>query len=219
MVFLIEDKEITKADLLAIMAYVKSSFAKHGLEFTFSKHFGARVNSLRNNEAITVQELNDLLQKTAEKYGEKIAKWKGEKEAVIVGVKNDINMPFVMKYEKATKKLTLKVKTIIRKKGFTSSNKKLNVENRLSFGAFRIINNVIAEDMGVYGVVKVETGFKEADVVGYFTDHKAAYAEMTRLKSAITDPDATHSFVMVYLNDLIDRNKLKNIAKKEVMAG
>ena len=50
-----------------------------------------------------------------------------EAQAVIRDMQTDINMPFVLAYDNRNKELDLVAKTIMRKKGFKTSNKKLDI--------------------------------------------------------------------------------------------
>jgi hypothetical protein len=48
-------------------------------------------------------------------------------EAVIADMASDINMPFVLKWDRDSEELDLVAKTVMRKKNFMTSNPKLKV--------------------------------------------------------------------------------------------
>ena len=118
---------VTRAQLQSLETYADKLFAAVGLDIEFSKHFFDRVNDPRNNRPISDAELTDLFQKTYEKHGKQIASLGTNAEAVIVDMQKDINIPFVLQYNNRTQQLELVSKTIMRKKNFQTTNKKLTV--------------------------------------------------------------------------------------------
>ena len=118
---------VTRAQLQSLETYADKLFAAVGLDIEFSKHFFDRVNDPRNNRPISDAELTDLFQKTYEKHGKQIASLGSSAEAVIVDMQKDINIPFVLQYNSRTQQLELVSKTIMRKKNFQTTNKKLTV--------------------------------------------------------------------------------------------
>ena len=48
-------------------------------------------------------------------------------EAVLKDMQTDINMPFVLKYDKRNQEFELVAKTVMRKKGFKTSNQTLSI--------------------------------------------------------------------------------------------
>ena len=118
---------VTRAQLQSLETYADKLFAAVGLDIEFSKHFFDRVNDPRNSRPISDAELTDLFQKTYEKHGKQIASLGMDAEAVIVDMQKDINIPFVLQYNNRTQQLELVSKTIMRKKNFQTTNKKLTV--------------------------------------------------------------------------------------------
>lgn len=118
---------VTRAQLQSLETYADKLFAAVGLDIEFSKHFFDRVNDPRNNRPISDAELTDLFQKTYEKHGKQIASLGASAEAVIVDMQKDINIPFVLQYNSRAQQLELVSKTIMRKKNFQTTNKKLTV--------------------------------------------------------------------------------------------
>lgn len=119
-------QKITQTDLKVLERYADRLFAKVGIDVNFTRHFLDRVNDTRNKKQITSSELTRLFKQSYQKYGKKIASLGKDAEAVINDMKNDINMPFVLKWD--GKELDLVAKTIMRKKNFQTSNPKLQFE-------------------------------------------------------------------------------------------
>ena len=101
-------------------------FASLGIDVEFTRHFLDRVNDQRNVKQITSAELIRLFKQSFKKHGKTIAKLGPDAEAVINDMKTDINMPFVLNLKGG--ELELVAKTVMRKKNFKSSDKKLSFE-------------------------------------------------------------------------------------------
>jgi hypothetical protein len=120
-------KEITQADLKAIEVYADKLFKAIGIDVNFTRHFLDRVNDARNVKQITQDELTDLFRKSYEKYGKKISKLGPDAEAVLNDMRTNINMPFVLNWDRNSQELDLVAKTVMRKKNFMTQNQKLSV--------------------------------------------------------------------------------------------
>jgi len=121
------NEEVTQADLRSIEQYADKLFKAIGIDVGFTRHFLDRVNDERNRKQITTDELTALFKKTFEKHGKKIPKLGPDAEAVINDMQSDINMPFVLKWDRDSEELDLVAKTVMRKKNFMTSNQKLTV--------------------------------------------------------------------------------------------
>lgn len=120
-------EEITQSDLKKIEQYADKLFQAVGIDVAFTRHFLDRVNDERNRKQITTTELEALFRKTFEKHGKRIPKLGPDAEAVIKDMQSDINMPFVLKWDRNSEQLDLVAKTVMRKKNFMTSNQKLTV--------------------------------------------------------------------------------------------
>jgi len=120
-------EEITVADLKGVEKYADKLFAKVGIDVEFTRHFLDRVNDARNKKQITTAELIRLFKQSYAKYGKKIAQLGPDAQAVITDMQTDVNMPFVLKWDNKSQELDLVAKTVMRKKGFATSNQKLEV--------------------------------------------------------------------------------------------
>jgi hypothetical protein len=121
------NEEVTQSDLKKIEQYADKLFKAVGIDVAFTRHFLDRVNDERNRKEITPDELTNLFKKTYEKHGRKIPKLGPDAEAVINDMQSDINMPFVLKWDRDAEQLDLVAKTVMRKKNFMTSNQKLTV--------------------------------------------------------------------------------------------
>ena len=122
--YLIEAEDpITDADLKNLEMWADKLFSAVGLDIEFSRHFKERVNDARNKVQITFSELTRLFRETYRKYGRKIADLSPNIEAVIKDMETDINVPFIISYDRRTQELDLVAKTIMRKKGFKTPDR------------------------------------------------------------------------------------------------
>ena len=120
-------ENISQQELDQIEKFADRLFAKVGIDVEFTRHFIDRVNDARNKKDITPAELTRLFKQTYNKHGKKIPQLGPDAEAVISDMKTDINMPFVLNWDKQTQEFELVAKTVMRKKGFATSNQKLSV--------------------------------------------------------------------------------------------
>ena len=121
------NENITQKQLNAIESYADRLFRAVDIDVEFTRHFIDRVNDSRNKKQITQSELIRLFKQTYKKHGKQIPQMGDEAQAVIRDLQTDINMPFVLAYDNRNKELDLVAKTIMRKKGFKTSNKKLDI--------------------------------------------------------------------------------------------
>ena len=122
-----KEREVKKSDLDQLERYADRLFASLGIDVEFTKHFLDRVNDERNVKQITPSELTRLFKQSYKKHGKTIAKLGADAEAVINDMKTDINMPFVLNLKGG--ELELVAKTVMRKKDFKTSNRKLSFES------------------------------------------------------------------------------------------
>ena len=93
----------------------------------FTRHFLERVNDKRNGKQINVAELIRLFKETYKKHGKNIPKLGTDAQAVLNDTQTDLNLPFVLKWDRKLEEFDLVSKTIMRKKDFKTSNPKLKV--------------------------------------------------------------------------------------------
>lgn len=126
--------QITKTQLQRIEQYADKLFKAFGIDIEFQDvykgtHFFQRLNDPRNQTQITSEELRDLFRKTSLKYGEKLSSANNGYEAVLKDMESDINMPFIIKFDRVNRELDLVPKTIMRKRDFKTPSPVLNLEN------------------------------------------------------------------------------------------
>ena len=118
---------ITKSQLSQVEQKLDALFNSVGMDIEFTKHFFDRLNDKRNGKEIEPEELLSLYTKTYKKYGNKLQNWRDDSEALIHDFNNDINVPFVLHYNKKTQELEMIAKTIMRKKNFKTFGQTLKV--------------------------------------------------------------------------------------------
>jgi Asp-tRNA(Asn)/Glu-tRNA(Gln) amidotransferase C subunit len=116
-----------QAQLNELEKYLDQLFKVLNVDVAFTKHFLDRVNDSRNGKPITVDELQLLFKKTIQKYGKKIPALGPDAEAVLNDMKTQINLPFVLKWDRDAEELDLVAKTVMRKKNFMTHNQKFTV--------------------------------------------------------------------------------------------
>jgi len=120
-------EEVTEKTFKEIEGYADKLFSKLGVDVEFTRHFKERVNDDRNGKPISSAELIKLFRDTYQKHGKKISEMPDQAQAVIKAMENDLNMPFILKWDSRNKELDLVSKTIMRKKNFQTPNKVLTV--------------------------------------------------------------------------------------------
>jgi hypothetical protein len=122
-------KPITKKELDEVEKYVDRLFSKIDVDVNFTRHFLDRVNDRRNVKQISTAELIRIFRETYKKYGAIIPTLGDDAQAVLKDMQTDINIPFVLNYNKRGE-IELVSKTVMRKKGFRTSNPVLTVEQK-----------------------------------------------------------------------------------------
>lgn len=124
---LFENQQLSQSDLDEVERYADKLFASVGIDVEFTRHFIERVNDERNEKPINSAELIRLFRETRKKYGKKIPKLGPDAQAVLKDIQTDINLPFVLVWDKNSEEFDLIAKTIMRKKNFASSTPILSV--------------------------------------------------------------------------------------------
>jgi hypothetical protein len=100
---------------------------KYGVDIQFTRHFGDRMSDERNKPCIKLAELQQMFKRIEASKAEKIRQQK-DGEYVIVDLQKDLNLPVVIEYKRGTG-FEVRVKSIMRKKNFMTTNKKVTVES------------------------------------------------------------------------------------------
>jgi len=116
------NENLSSEQMTLVEDYADKLFGELGLDVEFSRHFRDRLNDPRNAKPITAAELIGLFKRAYQKSGKKIAEMSPNAEAVLQDMRTDINTPFIIEYDRRTGELDLVLKTIMRKKNFTSTN-------------------------------------------------------------------------------------------------
>lgn len=111
---------------------IDAKWNPHGIDVDFTGHFLDRVNDPRNGKDIEPEEISSLFHKELNTYKNTISKMKND-EVVFVDTDTDINSPVaVSTVPKGDAKPEKRIiaKTVMRKKNFSTPNKKLVVPLR-----------------------------------------------------------------------------------------
>lgn len=123
------DGKVTKSALDALEVHIDNVFNKLGIDVGFTHHFLDRVNDERNGKQITIRELGRLFAKEYKRWGKPIAQMGPDKEAIMKDLESDVNIPFVLNWNRKTNQLDLVAKTVMRKKNFKSPDREFPVES------------------------------------------------------------------------------------------
>ena len=124
------EQPITNAQLNALENALDKLFASLKIDVEFTRHFIDRANDDRNGNPITMAELVNMFRKEYQRWGKPIAQMGPDAEAVMKDLESDINIPFVLKWDRDNEELDLVAKTVMRKKNFKTSNKEFPVESK-----------------------------------------------------------------------------------------
>jgi len=124
------EQPITNAQLNALENALDKLFASLNIDVEFTRHFIDRANDDRNGNPITMSELVNMFKKEYRRWGKPIAQMGPDAEAVMKDLESDINIPFVLKWDRDNEELDLVAKTVMRKKNFKASNKEFPVESK-----------------------------------------------------------------------------------------
>ena len=119
--------ELNDSDIAKIEAALDRVWAALGIDIEFSKHWKDRVNDTRNKKQITAEEILKLFNEAYKVYGKKIAQQGPDFEGVLKDISTDLNIPFVLKWDRDNEELDLVAKTIMRKDHFSSSSPEFKV--------------------------------------------------------------------------------------------
>ena len=108
---------------------VDKLFAKYNIDFNFTRHFGDRMDDSRNNPSITLKELAEFIKKMYKRQGKSIKGVAGA-EAVLKDIQSNLNIPVAVTYDSKNDEFDVVLKTIMRKKNFTSPDKVIKYEDR-----------------------------------------------------------------------------------------
>ena len=122
------DEDVTQSQLNALEKVVDKVFGQVGIDVEFTRHFLDRANDARNGEPISIKELAMLFKKEYQRWGKPIAQMGPNAQAVLKDLESDINVPFVLQWDREGNELDMIAKTVMRKKDFRTSNKEFPVE-------------------------------------------------------------------------------------------
>ena len=143
-------EDISQQDLDAIEKYADKLFAKVGIDVEFTRHFLDRANDERNKKPITAPELIRIFRQEYKRWAKPIAQLGPDAEAVMKDMATDINVPFVLKWDRQNGELDLVAKTVMRKPNFKTPDREFPVEGN-STGTTHSWNQLQTGLKGTFG--------------------------------------------------------------------
>jgi hypothetical protein len=122
------NEDLSQADVDGIARFADKLYKKLGIDITFTKHFMDRVNDERNGKPISGAELVRLFKKEYERWGKDVAQMGPDMEGTFKDLTTDINLPFVLRWDRDEEELDLVAKTVMRKKNFKTDNQEFPVD-------------------------------------------------------------------------------------------
>jgi hypothetical protein len=131
---LTEGDRITKTELMRIEQYIDKFFKQFNVDIDFQNiykgtHFFQRLNDPRNETPITGDDLRKIFKKVSIRHGVHLSKLNTGAEGVLKDMETDVNIPFIISWDKENQEIDLRPKTIMKKKDFKTSSPVLAVEN------------------------------------------------------------------------------------------
>lgn len=116
---------ITMRQMKSFEKVVDELFAKFKIDFKFTKHFGERMGDARNNPCISLQDLADFIKKIYAdvKKGKNSLSQHKDTEVVLKDLQQSLNIPVALEFDRKSDELNVVMKTVMRKKNFTTPNK------------------------------------------------------------------------------------------------
>lgn len=129
------NEEVTQSQIRDLEKFADRLLNKFDIDIEFTRHFADRMNDARNKPAITIGELQRFFKKVAANKGKRIKKH-GNAEAVLKDMQSDLNLPVVVNWKNG--EFEVVNKTIMRKKGFKTSNPVVQYEDAVKDAKARI---------------------------------------------------------------------------------
>ncbi len=117
---------ISPAHMREFEKFVDKMFEKFKIDFDFTKHFRERMGDDRNKPCISIKELADTIMKIYRNQGKSIKSIAGA-EAVVKDIQSNLNIPVAVDYDSKKDEFRVGMKTIMRKKNFSTPNKIIKV--------------------------------------------------------------------------------------------
>jgi hypothetical protein len=115
-------EQVTMVDLDKVRSFADSVFARVGISVKFGEHFIERL-SRADAPAVSLAQVIRIFREVAEKHAKPIAQMGPDAEGVMKDLKTDVNVPFILYWDKENEVLELRAKTIMKKKDYTTPNK------------------------------------------------------------------------------------------------
>ncbi len=197
------NENITRSDLNQLEDYLDRLYSSLGIDVEFTRHFADRANDARNIKDINVNELRRIFKQARKYHGKKIVRLGPESEAVLKDMSSDVNIPFVLTWDKENEELDLVAKTVMRKKNFRTPDPEFTVEQREA--TKRYLQNLKSthwkstlpnDPVNLRRIKELHEGSKPSDGYALFLedfdqDKKFQNTIETQLKKIVDNPSVT----------------------------
>ena len=123
-----QSAQITRNDLMELEKALDQLFKTIGIDVVLTtNHFLQRVNDTRGEGAITLDQVASIFKKAYTKYNRYITRQGPDFEGVLRDVQSQLNVPFVLNWDRDNEELDLVAKSAMRKRDFRTRNKVLPV--------------------------------------------------------------------------------------------
>ena len=188
---------------------VDKLFAKYDIDFNFTRHFGDRMDDSRNNPSITLKELAEFIKKMYKRQGKSIKGVAGA-EAVLKDIQSDLNIPVAVTYDSNNDEFDVVLKTIMRKKNFTSPDKVIKYESTdLNESALQALRTATKAHKGQFrksGGEYIAHPKEVAKIVAKFksgSSKLSALVQAAYLHDTIEDTNLTHEDLVKQFGGLV----------------
>ena len=120
--------KITRENLVELEKVLDKLFHTIGIDVVLTTtHFLQRVNDVRGEGEITLDQLSRLFKKAYQRYNKEITKQGPGFSAVLNDLQTHLNVPFVLDWDRRNQELDLVAKTAMRTRNFRTREKVLPV--------------------------------------------------------------------------------------------
>lgn len=118
---------ITRQELTVLKRNMVRLYSQIGIDLQFSNHFLERCNDPRNEKEISIGEVTRLFREEFKTYGKQITQLGPDAQAVFKDLGTQLNVPFVLIWDRQNQILDLVAKSIMRKQNYLTSNPELPI--------------------------------------------------------------------------------------------
>jgi len=120
--------DITRDDLVKLEELLDKMFKEIGIDVVLTTHhFLERINTLRGDGPIFLNDIKDIFQKAYRKYGQFLAKQSPGFTATLQDAQTHMNVPFVIDFDRNKNELVMVAKTAMKTRNFRTGGRTMRV--------------------------------------------------------------------------------------------